>query len=579
MNCSARSSPAPSAPSLAPALPPLHASHLALPAVFAAAQAAKKEEQLLVTQWTGKDVVNKAECMCVRWSNDGKQVAAGGGDGVVRLYNGDNGNLMSTLFEPKPQQRRSLPSLDDVYPVMAIRFAPKMAGRIRVASSSGNIELIEVKSKIQKSKSVESGNQTLAIDYSPDGTKWASGGTDRIVRIYDESRKEPLHELSGSLGMQTEQRGGANPREATAPSRSASLLTRPPLEPTCAHSRRARPLESHLRRALPSEQPGRGRLERLGWDRNGCALPCCWLATASLAGDPPSTQRASNSEGHHPLVLGEPSSTRRVARRTQTNLARAISPGWDYLTEDAYGRVSQEPFFTLSDLDVRGDALDFDCDSLLVGSWRPAKQLTVTPPPLATHRCPSAARRYPLAPSPPSPSPLAAPPSASATTGPDVRDAFAAALAAAMVCHASAQVWDMRSGREELSIPWNKKSVPKGDAYPVAASAKSRWGSVRDAVRGSCNVYAAQYVARGPHLGAVIAGGTGSKELKVFTRNREAAQPEDAFDAMGSLTIPSGVQGLHVAPDGMRVAVASFDGTVYSVKLPAKQAPPPKTQA
>lgn len=389
---------------------------------FAAAQAAKKEEQLLVTQWTGKDVVNKAECMCVRWSNDGKQVAAGGGDGVVRLYNGDNGNLMSTLFEPKPQQRRSLPSLDDVYPVMAIRFAPKMAGRIRVASSSGNIELIEVKSKIQKSKSVESGNQTLAIDYSPDGTKWASGGTDRIVRIYDESRKEPLHELSGSL---------AGVR---------------------GHSNRICAVRFH-----PSN---------------------------------PAVVVSSGLDG--------------------------TAMGWDYLTEDAYGRVSQEPFFTLSDLDVRGDALDFDCDSLLVGSWRPAKQLTV---------------------------------------------------------------WDMRSGREELSIPWNKKSVPKGDAYPVAASAKSRWGSVRDAVRGSCNVYAAQYVARGPHLGAVIAGGTGSKELKVFTRNREAAQPEDAFDAMGSLTIPSGVQGLHVAPDGMRVAVASFDGTVYSVKLPAKQAPPPKTQA
>jgi len=181
--------------------------------------------------------------------------------------------------------------------------------------------------------------------------------------------------------------------------------------------------------------------------------------------------------------------------------------GWDYLTENAYGSISQEPFFTLSGLDVRGDAIDFDCDSLLVGSWRPAKQL---------------------------------------------------------------QVWDLRTGQEERTIPWNKKATSKGDAYPVAASAKSRWGNVRDAVRGSVNVYAAQFVARGPHLGAIVAGGTGSNELKVFRRVREAAQPADAYDAMGSIGIPSGVQGLHVASDGMRVAVASFDGTVYSVKLPEK---------
>jgi len=367
----------------------------------------------LITQWTGKDVVNKAECMCVRWSNDGQQVAAGGGDGAVRLYSGSNGNLMSTLFEPKAQQQRNLPSLEDVYPVMALRYHPKMAGRIRVASSSGIIELIEVKSKIQKSKSVEAGNQTLAIDYSSDGSKWASGGTDRIVRVYDESRKEPLHELSGSL---------AGVR---------------------GHSNRICAVRFH-----PSN---------------------------------PSVVVSSGLDG--------------------------TAMGWDYLTENAYGSISQEPFFTLSGLDVRGDAIDFDCDSLLVGSWRPAKQL---------------------------------------------------------------QVWDLRTGQEERTIPWNKKATSKGDAYPVAASAKSRWGNVRDAVRGSVNVYAAQFVARGPHLGAIVAGGTGSNELKVFRRVREAAQPADAYDAMGSIVIPSGVQGLHVASDGMRVAVASFDGTVYSVKLPEK---------
>jgi len=188
--------------------------------------------------------------------------------------------------------------------------------------------------------------------------------------------------------------------------------------------------------------------------------------------------------------------------------------GWDYETEDAYGNVSKEPMTEhpsmagpISGLDVRGDALDFDCDRLLVGSWRPANQL---------------------------------------------------------------QVWDIRSGKLERAITWNKKAAPKPDAYPIGGVAKSRWGTVRDAVRGSCNLYAAQFILKGPHFGAIVAGGTGSKELKVFRKNPDAEAEDDVYEAMATQHIPSGVQNLHVAPDGNRVAVASFDGTVYAFKLPEK---------
>ena len=52
-------------------------------AKFLSAQKAgnNNEEQELLCLWQGRDVVNKSECLCVRWDTGGSQVAAGGGDG------------------------------------------------------------------------------------------------------------------------------------------------------------------------------------------------------------------------------------------------------------------------------------------------------------------------------------------------------------------------------------------------------------------------------------------------------------------------------------------------------------------
>lgn len=65
-----------------------------------------------------------------------------------------------------------------------------------------------------------------------------------------------------------------------------------------------------------------------------------------------------------------------------------------------------------------------------------------------------------------------------------------------MLCAHAAQL--------ERSIPWRKQQ-PK-DPYPVAgAGGKGRWASVRDAIRGSCNIYAAQYINGGAYLGGIVA--------------------------------------------------------------------------
>jgi len=303
-----------------------------------------------------------------------------------------------------------------------MRWHPKSTGRLRVAKSNGTVELYEVKTKSCKASTKEvdktnnnKPNQTLAIDYHPSGDTWCSGGTDRIVRVYDEAAgNSPKLEMRGSLAGN---RGHSN--------RICSV------------------------RFWPFN---RNVIVSAGLD--GTAM--CWDTYGEMPGD----------NGDVPQ-LGE-------------------------------------PYRTFSSVDVRADSLDFDDNSLLVGSWRPVAQL---------------------------------------------------------------QMYDMRTGNLEKTIGWRKPKPP--EAYPVGSTAKGRWGAVRDAVRGTCNIYAASVIAFGPHRGSIVAGGTGpSQELKLFKKQVD----EEVVDYVPSakIDIPSGVQGVHVAPNGNAVAVAAVNGSVYAVKLPEK---------
>ena len=58
------------------------------------------EEEELLCLWKGKDVVNKSSCLCVQWSTDGQSVAAGGSDGLVRMFDGKTGQFKGCLSEP-----------------------------------------------------------------------------------------------------------------------------------------------------------------------------------------------------------------------------------------------------------------------------------------------------------------------------------------------------------------------------------------------------------------------------------------------------------------------------------------------
>lgn len=372
---------------------------------------AEGEEATLLAMWAGRDADVKTECICVRWSPNDEKLAAGCGDGLVRLFDKD-GKLTDRLGSVPVSTGNKLSIGNDKLPVMAMRWRPdtnKMA--IRVAGADGIIELYDIKTKQVRSttKEVDSltkkQNQTLSMDYNVDGTKWATGGQDRIVRVYDES----------------------NPKECVTECRGSTAGER-------------------------------GHTSRV------CAV--------KFSPDKPSVLASAGMDGT--VLL------------------------WD--TRDR----SPEPFCQISDVMVCGDALDIKGSQVLVGSWRPGRQL---------------------------------------------------------------QVYDMRKDGELIKdVKWNKPKDPAPAGGKGAGAA--RWLKAKELIKGACNVYGAQYVSTGPLAGSIVAGGTGNKQVKVFS-------PTEPHLPLGAMVVQSGVHGLHVNNAGTTIAIAACDGTVYGVKMPIPHEPEP----
>ena len=74
--------------------------------------------------------------------------------------------------------------------------------------------------------------------------------------------------------------------------------------------------------------------------------------------------------------------------------------------------------------------------------------------------------------------------------------------------------------------------------------------------------------------GTIVSGGSGAKEVKVHVPSGAAEAPSDselylgAYQPVASMSVPSGVQGLHVSIGG-NIAVASQAGHVYNVMMPS----------
>lgn len=136
---------------------------------------------------------NTSEIFCVKFSPDGNYVAAGCGDGAIRVFNAITGALAYNL------QGGSNVAL----PTTAIKFRPVTATTrtknvILAANATGTVQHWHMTSgKCLHSIEEEDNNQVYAMDYNAEGSRFVTAGKDTALRVYDEATKTLLMTMKG----------------------------------------------------------------------------------------------------------------------------------------------------------------------------------------------------------------------------------------------------------------------------------------------------------------------------------------------------------------------------------------------
>uniref|UniRef100_A0A7S0YQK3 Anaphase-promoting complex subunit 4 WD40 domain-containing protein n=1 Tax=Hemiselmis tepida TaxID=464990 RepID=A0A7S0YQK3_9CRYP len=136
------------------------------------------------------------EVFCTRYSPDGNWVAAACGDGDIKVYSSATGAMQ---YQLKPQGDR------ETAPTCCVRFRPNTASSrtknvLLSVCANGTVRHWHMTSMKCLHTIVEGDNQVYALDYRPDGLKFATAGQDYQVRIYDEATKTLQSTLSGGYG-------------------------------------------------------------------------------------------------------------------------------------------------------------------------------------------------------------------------------------------------------------------------------------------------------------------------------------------------------------------------------------------
>jgi len=156
-----------------------------------------------------------SEVFCVRYSPDGQYLAVGTGDGSVRVYVAQTGRLLHVMNDGQSP-----------FPISSIRWRPPEESRVKNVLVAGNADGVVQHWHATQGKSlfrfVEPDNQVLAMDYRPDGARFATVGKDRKVRIYDDATKTHVQTLFGGHGTVT-----------TGHSNRVFALKYHPMDPNC----------------------------------------------------------------------------------------------------------------------------------------------------------------------------------------------------------------------------------------------------------------------------------------------------------------------------------------------------------
>jgi len=139
-----------------------------------------------------------SEVFCVKHSPDGKLLAAGCGDGAIRVYSVATGKLTYNLNVESMTQ----------LPTTAIRFRPatgrsKTKNVLLAVNADGSVDHWHITSGRRLHTITEEDNQLFCVDYRSDGSAFAAAGKDYKIRIYDEATKTRTSVLSAGFGSRS----------------------------------------------------------------------------------------------------------------------------------------------------------------------------------------------------------------------------------------------------------------------------------------------------------------------------------------------------------------------------------------
>ena len=145
---------------------------------------------------------NPSEVFVTKFSPDGKMLAAGCGDGAVRVFDAETGKL-----------NYNLNITANALPTTALTWRPVTeSSRTRnvliAANADGAVQHWHVTSGRCLHEINDPENSLFTIDYSADGKKFATAGKDYAVRIYDEATKTLVSKMEG--GYHAIQKGHSN---------------------------------------------------------------------------------------------------------------------------------------------------------------------------------------------------------------------------------------------------------------------------------------------------------------------------------------------------------------------------------
>lgn len=138
----------------------------------------------IIPKW--KDHEKDGEIFSLRMSSDASYIGSTLSNGLINLRSATTGRLSYSLTHSP-----------EGFPVFAIRFHPSIPRLFMSVSSDGSIkEWNNNNPKVTWSSPPNESNQLYALDYDNNGSRFATGGTDTVVRLYDTETKEIIHEFA-----------------------------------------------------------------------------------------------------------------------------------------------------------------------------------------------------------------------------------------------------------------------------------------------------------------------------------------------------------------------------------------------